>query len=89
MEWQEKETTEFIERNKKHNHFESLGRTCNQTIVNLSAALFETLSRNIDTEEVIQKIKQNPNEKVALWNQLKVSFKSLHSAGKLKLKSFY
>ncbi|RZB40636.1 peroxisomal biogenesis factor 3, partial [Asbolus verrucosus] len=71
-EWQEKETLEFLERNRKHQHFESIGRTCNQTILNLSAALNETISTSINTEEVIGTLKNNPENKVALWNELKI-----------------
>jgi peroxin-3 len=71
-EWQEKETLEFLERNRKHQHFESIGRTCNQTILNLSAALNETVTRNITTEELIDQLKTNPENKLALWNELKI-----------------
>ncbi|EFA00035.1 peroxisomal biogenesis factor 3 [Tribolium castaneum] len=71
-EWQEKEALEFLDRNRKHQHFESIGRTCNQTILNLALALNETISKNINTEEVIERLKTNPENKLALWNELKV-----------------
>ena len=71
-EWQEKETLEFLERNRKHQHFESIGRTCNQTILNLSIALNETINKRINTEEVIERLKSNPENKLGLWNELKI-----------------
>lgn len=71
-EWQERETLEFLERNRKHQHFESIGRTCNQTILNLSVALNETIAKNINTEQVIEHLKSNPENKLSLWNELKI-----------------
>ncbi|CAH1981339.1 unnamed protein product [Acanthoscelides obtectus] len=72
-EWQERETTEFIERNRKLNHFESIARTCNQTIVSLSGALYEVVSKHFDTEDIVENIKKYPEAKVELWNKLKIS----------------
>lgn len=71
-EWQEKETREFLERNRKQNHFESIGRTCNQTISNLSGALYEMILKVVRTDEIIEKLKTNPENKLLLWNDLKV-----------------
>nr|CAH7761828.1 unnamed protein product [Callosobruchus chinensis] len=72
-EWQEKETTEFIERNRKLNHFESIARTSNQTIANLSRALYEVISKYFNTGDIVESIKKNPEAKVELWNKLKIS----------------
>lgn len=72
IEWQEKETKEFLERNRKHAHFESLGRTCNQTISNLSPTLTILIINNINTIQIIDELKNNPSDKVKLWNELKV-----------------
>ncbi|KAJ8969661.1 hypothetical protein NQ317_004891 [Molorchus minor] len=70
-EWQERETKEFLERNRKQNHFESISRTCNQTIINLTAALFEAVCTSLNTDEIIDDLKNNPNNKVENWNNLK------------------
>nr|CAI5867811.1 unnamed protein product [Callosobruchus analis] len=72
-EWQEKETTEFIERNRKLNHFESIARTSNQTIANLSGALYEVISKHFNTGDIVENIKKNPEAKIELWNKLKIS----------------
>ncbi|XP_056647930.1 peroxisomal biogenesis factor 3 [Diorhabda sublineata] len=71
-EWQEKETSEFFDRNRKQNHFESIGRTTNQTLSNFSVSLLDLISEIINTDEVIENIKANPDKKVELWNSLKL-----------------
>lgn len=70
--WQEKETMEFIERNRKLNHFESINRTCNQTVLNLSSSLLEKVYKTINTDEIIENLKKNPENKLEMWNILKI-----------------
>ncbi|KAJ8947587.1 hypothetical protein NQ318_010099 [Aromia moschata] len=71
-EWQEREAREFLERNRKHNHFESISRTCNQTIHNLTPALFEAVCKTINTDGIIDNLKMNPENKLENWNSLKL-----------------
>lgn len=71
-EWQEREALEFFERNRKHQHFESIGRTCNQTIINVSTSLSETVAKSTNTTEVIEQLKSKPENKLELWNELKI-----------------
>lgn len=71
-EWHEKEAMEFIERNRKQTHFENINRTCNQTVVSLSSSLLETVNQLIDTDDTIDKLKQSPENKLEMWDQLKV-----------------
>lgn len=61
----------FFERNRKQSHFESINRTCNQTIVNLSSSLLEKIYQTINTDEIIENLKKNPSNKLEMWNQLK------------------
>lgn len=70
--WQEKEALEFLERNRKQNHFESIDRTCNQTILNLSTTLIDVIFKKVNTDDVIEALKSNPENKLELWNTLKV-----------------
>ncbi|ENN78396.1 hypothetical protein YQE_05196, partial [Dendroctonus ponderosae] len=70
--WHEKEAMEFIERNRKQAHFESINRTCNQTIVNLSASLLESIYHTVSSEETIEILKKHPENKIEMWNTLKV-----------------
>lgn len=72
VQWQEKETKEFLERNRKQTHFESIGQTCNQTISNLSSALTLLVTKIVNTDHIIEELKTNPSNKLVLWNELKV-----------------
>lgn len=71
-EWQEKEAKKFFDMTRKKQHFESTERTCNQTILSLSKIVSESILANINTEEIVQKLQENPEDKLSLWEQLKV-----------------
>nr|XP_026497269.1 peroxisomal biogenesis factor 3 [Vanessa tameamea] len=71
-EWQEKEAKKFFEMTRKKQHFESTERTCNQTILSLSKIVSESILSILNTEEIIQKLQDNPDNKLALWEQMKV-----------------
>lgn len=71
-EWQEKEAKKFLEMSRKRQHFESTERTCNQTILTLSKILTENILRELNTEEIVQKLQENPENKLELWEQLKI-----------------
>lgn len=72
-EWQEKEAREFIERTRKQQHFESTERTCNQTILNLAGHLHESVSTVVNADDVVAELRDNPENKLELWERLKVS----------------
>ncbi|CAG9834668.1 unnamed protein product [Diabrotica balteata] len=71
-EWQERETKEFFDRNRKQNHFESIERTKSQTFSNFAVALLDLISDTVNTDEIIERLKTNPDNKVELWNNLKI-----------------
>lgn len=71
-EWQEREAREFFERTRKQQHFESTERTCNQTILNLMSTLNEALVKVVNTEEVVEELRRKPENKIDLWEKLKV-----------------
>lgn len=77
VQWQEKETKEFLERNRKQTHFESIGQTCNHTISNLSSTLTMVVTKIINTDDIIEELKNNPSNKIILWNELKVIYLNL------------
>lgn len=70
--YQEKEVFEFLERTRKQQHFETINRTCNQTILNLSSSLYESVNKVIDTERLISELRTNPGEKFVIWNNLNI-----------------
>lgn len=71
-EWQEKEAQKFFEMTRKKQHFESTERTCNQTILSLSKIVSESILSLLNIEEVVQKLQENPENKLELWEQMKV-----------------
>lgn len=73
-EWQERETKEILERTRKEQHFESIERTCNETILNISTALKEAIAKLMDTENIVAALRTNPENKIELWNELKVDY---------------
>ncbi|XP_053615992.1 peroxisomal biogenesis factor 3 [Plodia interpunctella] len=70
--WQEKEAKKFFEMTRKKQHFESTERTCNQTILSLSKIVSESILKVLNTEDIVQKLQENPDNKLALWEQLKI-----------------
>jgi len=72
IEWQEKETKEFLERTKKQHFFETTEKNCNQTIISLSMTLKGNILSFLNIEEVTEKLKGNPSNKIELWQELKV-----------------
>lgn len=71
-EWQEKEVRELLERTRRCQHFESTERTCNQTILTLSSSVRNSVTNVLDTETVVNKLRNGCTDKVASWNLLKV-----------------
>lgn len=71
-EWQEKEAKKFFEMTRKKQHFESTERTCNQTILSLSKIVSESIFGVVNTDEIVQKLKENPENKLLLWEQMKI-----------------
>ncbi|CAH0558653.1 unnamed protein product [Brassicogethes aeneus] len=70
--WQENETFAFLDKNKKKNHFESIQKTSDQTILNLATNLMEIVLKKADTDKIIEALKSNPENKLEMWNNLKV-----------------
>lgn len=71
-EWQERETKELLDRTRKEQHFESIERTCSETILNISYALKDAIAKLVNTQDIIAELRTNPNNKIELWNDLKV-----------------
>ncbi|KAJ4452320.1 peroxisomal biogenesis factor 3 [Periplaneta americana] len=72
--WQERETKEFLERARRQQHFESTERTCNQTALSLAPTVREAVSRALDTEALVARLREAPApvDKLPLWERLKV-----------------
>ncbi|CAK1545692.1 unnamed protein product [Leptosia nina] len=71
-EWQEKEAKKFFEMTRKKQHFESTERTCNQTILSLSKIVSDNILNSLNTEDIVQRLHDNPENKLELWEQMKI-----------------
>lgn len=71
-EFQERQAREIAERFKRMQHYESTERTCNQTIVGLAPTVSEKALRNLGTAEILEKLRSNPDNKLELWEELKI-----------------
>lgn len=71
-EFQEAQTREFIQRTRRSQHFESTERTCNQAIMGVAPALCDKILKRLNTDIILQQIREMPENKVELWNELKV-----------------
>ncbi|XP_058826138.1 peroxisomal biogenesis factor 3 [Topomyia yanbarensis] len=71
-EFQERQAKEIAERFKRMQHFESTERTCNQTIVGVSSTVSEKVLRNLNTAEILEKLRSSPDNKFELWEELRI-----------------
>ncbi|XP_062562130.1 peroxisomal biogenesis factor 3 [Armigeres subalbatus] len=71
-EFQERQAKEIAEKFKRMQHFESTERTCNQTIVGLSPTVSDKALKDLSTSEVLEKLRSNPDNKLELWDELKI-----------------
>lgn len=72
IEYQEAKAREFFERTRRTQHFESTERTCNQAIMGLAPNLIERILKNLNTDSIVADLRNNPGDKIVLWNKLKV-----------------
>lgn len=72
IEYQEAKAREFFEKQRRSQHFEATERTCNQAIMGLAPTLVDEILKNLDADAIVADIRNNPKNKVQLWNKLKV-----------------
>lgn len=70
--YQEDQAREFIERQRRTQHFEMTERTCNQTIMGVAAPLCNEICKNLDTQPMLDKLREKPDNKQELWHEMKV-----------------
>lgn len=72
IEYQETKAREFFERTRRTQHFESTERTCNQAIMGLAPNLIDQILKQMDADTIVAELRNNPSNKIVLWNKLKV-----------------
>lgn len=71
-EYQEAKAREFFEKTRRTQHFETTERTCNQAIMGLAPNLIDQILKTLDTEPILEKLRNNPDNKIDLWNEMKI-----------------
>ncbi|XP_076750615.1 peroxisomal biogenesis factor 3 [Xylocopa sonorina] len=71
-EWQEKEIKDMLERSKRRQYFECTERTCSQMIMSLTSTLRESIIKALDTDSIVNKLRNGCPDKISCWNELKV-----------------
>lgn len=72
IEYQEAKAREFFERTRRTQHFETTERTCNQAIMGLAPNLIDQILKNLDADSIVAELRNNPNDKIIMWNKIKV-----------------
>lgn len=70
--FQERQTREFLERTRRIQYFESTERNCNQVILGISTDVCNQILKLVNTDEVLERLRKNPENKVELWEDLKI-----------------
>lgn len=72
LEWHDQQTRTLLEKQKKHQHFENTQRTANATVMSLAGSMKEVVCRELDTDALLQAVRDQPEHKRTIWEQLKV-----------------
>lgn len=70
--WKQQQEREYLEQARKQHHFESNQRTCSITLYSLIPSLRDTLLEKLNSEEITSKLRDKPDNKLELWEELKV-----------------
>ncbi|XP_011304781.1 peroxisomal biogenesis factor 3 [Fopius arisanus] len=72
LEWKQNEVQKLLQGSRRSQHFESTERSCNQTIMNLAVCVRNSVTKSLDTEKVVNDLREGSADKIAAWNKLKV-----------------
>lgn len=72
IEWETKKAAELCDQFKRSSHFEGTMTTCDSALISFAPKIKEIVCGIIDVNPVVDQLKQNPPNKMQLWDQLKV-----------------
>lgn len=72
VEWETQRATELCEQFKRSSHFEGTMSTCDSALVSFAPKIKEIVCNTVDVNPVVDQLKQNPPNKMQLWEQLKI-----------------
>lgn len=71
-EYQEKQVKDFLEKTRRQQHFESTEKTCDQAIFGLMPVLCEQITKQLNTDDILEELRTSTDRKLELWEQLKI-----------------
>ncbi|KAK0093419.1 hypothetical protein PV326_013570 [Microctonus aethiopoides] len=71
-EWRRQEVQQVLQRTRRNQHFESTERSCAQTIMNLAGSIKSSVLKLLDSDTVINNLKNDSCDKITAWNHLKI-----------------
>lgn len=72
LEWHDQQTRMLVERQKKRQHYDNTVRTSCATVLSLSGSMKEVIGRELDADALLQALRDQPQHKRSIWEQLKV-----------------
>ncbi|XP_005097122.1 peroxisomal biogenesis factor 3 [Aplysia californica] len=72
QEIRDEEDKQYLILVRRQHHFDSNQRTCNMTVLAMVSNVREILTKTLDTESIKEMLKSNPQNKLDLWEELKV-----------------
>lgn len=72
LEWHDAQTRMLLQKQKKRQHYENTQRTANTTVMSLAGSLKELVTKDLDSEALLLAIREQPQHKHSIWQQLKV-----------------
>ena len=72
LEWHDNQTRTMLEKQKKRQHYENTQRTANATVMSLAGSMKELVTKELDSETLLLAIREQPQHKHSIWQQLKI-----------------
>lgn len=72
IEWHDQQTRILLDKQKKRQHYENTHRTANATVMSLSVSMKEVISKELDADALLQAVREQPQHKHNIWQQLKI-----------------
>lgn len=72
LEWHDHQTRTLMEKQKKRQHYDNTHRTANVTVMSLSGSMKEAISFELDADALLQAVREQPQHKQSIWEQLKI-----------------
>lgn len=69
---QETETRDLLERNMKQQHYDSVDTLCTQTALRMSTNLNNSILKELNTEELVDRLRSGTADKITVWEELKI-----------------